>query len=260
MKKIKNFLIIVASIIIVSPILLLFLDLINISNKNPNITSTYDWLSFFGSYISAVATSILGLATISITIKFSEQTIKISQQTSKIAEDDLKANCYSEIIIRNEQYFEKINIGHDYGYQFKFKIADKNKKILSKIKVKKIVIREHDSGEILYFQDYDNYEINLEYTPENKISIEETTEEFYFARIDISKQCENILEHKEKYVKIEIDAQISNVFNVVTGRKYILVVNDISKYTVGKVEYIVTKRFHDFSLEPTVYYDKNFDI
>ena len=253
MKKIKNFLFIVLAIIIVSPLFLLYLDLINVSDSNSNITSTYDWLSFFGSYISAVATSILGLATISITIRFSDQ-------TSKIAEDDLKANCYSEIIIRNEQNFEKINYKDGYNYQFKFKIADKNKKILSKLKVKKIVIMEHDSGEILYFQDYDNYEINLEYTPENKISIDETTEEFYFARINISKQCEIILEHKEKYVKIEIDAEISNVFNVVTGRKYILVVNDISKSTVGKVEYIVTKRFHDFSLEPTVYYNKNFDI
>lgn len=89
-------------IVLLLPLIILLLDLVNISKIIP-FTFNFDWLSFVGGYISFVATIIL--ATVAI-----KQNDRLNEINKKIIESNVIANCYSKIIFSDKHFLQKKEI------------------------------------------------------------------------------------------------------------------------------------------------------
>ncbi|MBQ3475614.1 MAG: hypothetical protein IJH20_05535 [Bacilli bacterium] len=88
-------------IIMVLPLLcLIVLDFINITKYFP-FTKSYDWLSFFGAYISGLCTLILGIVSI-------KQNNTLSNLNKKMLNNDVVSSSFSKIDVENEHFYEKV--------------------------------------------------------------------------------------------------------------------------------------------------------
>ena len=225
----------IAVLFFIFPIILLILDLFNIRIIFFNITDNYDWLGFLGTYISSIITLFLAYTTV-------KQNKQIEDINKRISVDNIKANTYSEIKFNKIQTIEKKN-GE---YFLKLNITDKRNKPLNYLIVKNIRLMKFNESKD-YLNPYDDpinillntdEKIDLEYTPD----IEDSKKDFYLARIKVEpKNIELVI--KDNNVKLELDLDIINSFNLIESGTYSLIINGIKE---GEI-FIELNVIHNFS-------------
>ncbi len=228
MKKEKKM---IFTIIICTPMLFLFLDLINVRDIIP-VTDNYDWLGFVGSCLSAFGALTLGL----ISIKQNES---LSDLNKKMLNNDMISNCYSKISACKKHYFDEIKKDYkdDYGYEvindnikkskqsyyrFIFQIKDQNELPLTKGNVSKVTIQYNPKDN--WYEKEQSYsgkkqkEVKLEVTP--------FEEETYYLPISIIDEFNNLEEifYSDK-LRITLDMAITNSLGVKNEFQYTLVLS-----------------------------------
>lgn len=90
-------------------IILIIFDLINITRLIP-LSSNYDWLGFIGTFISGIATLVLGIVSI-------KQNDALYEANKKMISNDMISNCFSKIDIEKINYMDhtKTLYSTDYG-------------------------------------------------------------------------------------------------------------------------------------------------
>ena len=157
-------------------IFIVILDLVNITDFI-SLSSKYDWLGFVGTYISGMATLILGI----ISIKQNET---LSDVNKKMLHNDMISNCFSMIDVEKTNYIDNVNIPYksDYGLEMHninsditnkyyrrliLQISDSNDLPLTSGYIKKLKIDYDGSSgknEVIYKPIKNKY-IKLEVTP-----------------------------------------------------------------------------------------------
>ena len=215
--------------IALSPALILLLDILNISNVIP-LTNKYDWLAFFGSYISGICTIVLGLVTI-------KQNNSLSSLNKQMLSNDMVAHNFSQVEIEKENYYDanfKSNFDEAYGIKMYLDGEENNKDLF----YVRLILQLNDKynrqlmyGKIDKLEIYYNYkkayvnekrkvylshgeEVKLEVTPkEDRIT--------YYLPICLigSKETLSEINNSEK-IRLVSTIIIKNSFNVVSRAEY----------------------------------------
>ena len=246
MRKIKSVVIIVALI----PILIIDLDLLNITNIIP-LTSKYDWLGFLGAYISGICTLVLGIISI-------KQNDTLSNVNKKMLDNDMIANCFSKIDIERVNYFDAtekeynkevyglkmVNIDKDnkknHYHKIILQIKDNNNLPLVSAKIEKLEIEFDYNDELFTFRKkntyYSNDSVILEVTPHN----DKITYYLPICILDDVKYLKSIYNNKE--IRVIAQISIKNSFNVVSNGEYTLVLSKGNKASEDWTEYSLRGR------------------
>lgn len=217
-------------------IMLIVFDLINITKIIP-LSHNYDWLGFIGTFISGVATLILGIISI-------KQNDTLSKANKKILNNDMISNCFSKIDIEKENYMNyttdkyitdnglkmcnvKSTDKNDYYHKLIIQISDINDLPLSLGHIEELNIEYTDEFSSLrkiftYKPVNDNY-IKLEVTTK-------TNKMIYSLPICLLDNSKNLKEiEKENLLRITFIMSIKNSFNVVSTSEYTIVLNKENK-------------------------------
>ena len=215
-------------------IFIVILDLVNITGFI-SLSSKYDWLGFVGTYISGMATLILGI----ISIKQNET---LSDVNKEMLHNDMISNCFSKIDVEKTNYIDNVNIPYksDYGLEMHninsditnkyyrrliLQISDSNDLPLTSGYIKKLKIDYDGSSgknEVIYKPIKNKY-IKLEVTPN-------TQDLTYYLPVCLldNKSKLNELE-KSTFLKITLVMSIKNSFNVISTGEYTLELNKVHK-------------------------------
>ena len=237
-------------------IMLIIFDLINITKIIP-LSYNYDWLGFIGTFISGVATLILGIVSI-------KQNGFLSEANKKILGNDMISNCFSKIDIEKENYMDytsdtytsdnglkmsnvKPVDNNNYYHKLIIQMSDTNDLPLSLGHIKELKIEYTDEfsnlkENFIYKPVNDNY-IKLEVTPKtNKMT--------YYLPICLLDNPKNLKEiEKENSLRITFIMSIKNSFNVVSTNEYTIILNKGNK--------IVNSDWIQYSLSGRKIYFKN---
>lgn len=253
----KKFMLIFIFMFALTPIVLLILDFINITNYI-NITEKYDWLNFIGTYISGLATLTLGY----IAFKQNESLSKVNDE---MRNDSMVSKCYSQIEIETKNYYDanirqyKLN---DYG--LKMYNIDKGKKVnkynkiilhvvdnknlsLTKGKINELVIEFDDKEEKHFEYKYEGTdEVKLEVAPQNNSKTDNLT---YYLPIFLMDDEDNLKKiYEAKKLRITFHMSIKNVFNVRVDGEYTIIVSKRNTQHGDWTEYDLNGR--------KIYYDR----
>ena len=159
-------------------IILIIFDLINITKYIP-LSPKYDWLGFLGTFISGMATLILGMVSI-------KQNDALSEANKKMLNNDMISNCFSKIDIEKNNYMDntKTLYNADYGIELINPQCTKEKKYYHKL--------------ILQINDSNNFPLSFGYIKELKIEHDYTDDLTTFRKESIYKPI------NEKYIKLEV--------------------------------------------------------
>ena len=238
-KERSNIYKVIMIIVILIPILIIVLDLCNIT-ETIKLTSKYDWLGFIGAYISGVCTLWLGMISIS-------QNETLKEVNKKMLKNDMISNCFSQIDIESINYLDKnfrkemeyfgidmitenvIDSNNLYYFRVIIQIKDENHLPLVSARINKLELQyEFDDGMTVLnknskYKSNKTNETKLEVTPNN-----ETIS--YYLPINI---LDNVVDLKQidKSKKLRIVAQIDikNSFNVISKGEYTIVLNQKNK-------------------------------
>ncbi len=237
--KKSNLYILIIVVAIVIPILLMVLDLCNITNII-KFTSKYDWLGFIGAYISGVCTLWLGIISIS-------QNETLEEVNKKMLKNDMISNCFSQIDIENINYLDKnfrkemkyfgidmitenvINKNNLYYFRIIIQIKDENHLPLVSARINKLELQyEFDDG-MTIFNKNSKYKSNK--TNETKLEVTPNNETIsYYLPINILDNVFDLKQiDKSKELRIVAQIDIKNSFNVISKGEYTIVLSKKGK-------------------------------
>jgi len=244
-------------------ILTIIFDLINITRFIP-LSSKYDWLGFIGTFISGLATLILGIVSI-------KQNKALSEANKKMLNNDMISNCFSKIDIEKTNYMDntKTLYNADYGielinpectienkyyHKLILQINDSNDLPLSFGYIRELKIEHNYTDDLTTFRKESIYKpinekyIKLEVTPSsNKIT--------YYLPICLLDDAKNLKEiENNNSLRITFYMSIKNSFNVISNGEYTIVLNK-GKLVSDWTEYTLYGRKIYF--KDIVYEDKN---
>ena len=221
--------IIIIAIVILPMLCLICLDFLNITSFLP-FTEKYDWLAFFGAYITGLCTLVLGIVTIN-------QNKTLSDLNKKMLNNNMVATRFSQIDLEKENFYDP-NILTNYKDSYGIKMIEENKNKKDKLSYIRLILQLKDKydlplmyGKIDKLDIFYNYEkpyenedrktylsngeeVELEVTPhEDKIT-------YYLpiCIIDETSELEKI--NKSKKIRIVAKINIKNSFNVVSTAEY----------------------------------------
>ena len=228
-------------------IMLITFDLINITRLIP-LSSNDDWLGFIGTFISGIATLVLGIISI-------KQNDALSEANKKMLSNDMISNCFSKIDIEKINYMDhtKTLYSTDYGiellntectmenkyyHKLILQINDSNDLPLSFGYIKELKIEHDYTDDLTTYRKESVYKslnekfIKLEVTPvSNRIT--------YYVPICLLDDAKNLKEiEKNNSLRITFTMSIKNSFNVISSGEYTIVLNkgklvsDWTEYTL----------------------------
>ena len=244
-------------------IILIIFDLINITRLIP-LSSNYDWLGFIGTFISGIATLVLGIVSI-------KQNDALSEANKKMLSNDMISNCFSKIDIEKINYMDntknlyntdygielvnsECNIKNKYYHKLILHINDSNDLPLSFGYIKELKIEHDYTDDLTTFRKESVYKpindkfIKLEVTPaSNRIT--------YYLPICLLDDAKNLKEiENNNSLRITFYMSIKNSFNVISNGEYTIVLNK-GKLVSDWTEYTLYGRKIYF--KDIVYEDRN---
>lgn len=234
--------IIIFLVIVIIPIIVLLIDLADISSLIP-FTFEFDWLAFFGGYLSFSATLLLAMVSI-------KQNDRLNEVNDKIIESNAIINCYSKIMMSKQHFLQmKDNyFSADYGnimknekytiigekdnyFRFIFEIKDVKGIPLKSAKINQIILQSNitiqNGG---YCIDTEN-EFKYEYFDHEEVILEKNDDgdDVYYLPailIDDIKNIEGLF--NSQILRVTVNFSIRNIFNVVNISEHTILITKSS--------------------------------
>lgn len=203
-------------------------DVFNLSEWT-HLHLRFDWPMIICTFVSAVATFLLGVISI-------KQNNKLAALNEKSIETAKINNGYSLIHFRNRQFIEQS------GKRLKLKLYDIKNIPLKSMTIKQIrlqplkyIYAEDEKPKIILTNHQQT--MDLKFTPINP----DNKEDFYFADVEINfpfKEYED-----EMYLRLELDIEVMNVLGIVTTYEYYI----LNRVLKREEDRIILGNYYEFN-------------